>query len=384
MPDTEPASPAQPSMASWMKELPNITEPATQPIAEPAKPAAAVAAEPPPKPADTTPVKPEDDETKWPRTSEDWKKFKEARKSRETELVSERDTIKSERDRLNSEIETLKRSGPSPELDALKRERDELFNLVRVIDVEKNPQFKAHYEGKTSAQIKLGQTIVGESNAAQFEKIVKMPDGEYKNDQIREFLAGLDNLQTARLGGVLNNLDQIQQERQQAIESEVKNYDTIQQRRKAETDHQATQRRQEAEKTFSTVLGELTGEKGLPMLQKRNGTTEEDAAWNKAVDSRVAYAKNLLEGNHKPADIMKAAFFAASAPAVLEHAKVVAEENARLREQVKALSAAGPRTAGDRAPTDTAPAPVQHKDGSRPMDAAANFMKGIIDARREA
>lgn len=383
-----PATLDSPSLSGWMDaigqmdtppvETPPVTPPAEKPAVPPVEtPPTSPVEKPPEPPPVEKPVTPpvESDEDKWPRSAKDW----EARKSKQNERLAavqkERDAIKVERDSVKAEIEKLKQQGPSPELDSLKKERDELSERLRLVDVREHPKFKAYFDNKFNSQYELAKRIVGQESATAIVEALQMPEGISKEQRIEELTAGLSNMKQAQLGGVLTSLAQITQERDSEIANSKSNYEKFYQENEANAKKAAADRIQLVEKTFSEQVKRAQDPKeGMFLFQKRDG----DDAWNKSVDDRVTVAKSLFAGTNKPEVLANASMYAASFPAVLQWAKEQHETVKKLEAQVKSLSAASPTVqGGDKKPADGAPKRVEIKKAMNPMEAASAWVNTI-------
>lgn len=365
-----------PAVSEWMKGLPALEpqagsvgaiapnpnppptpEPAPAPVPDPAKPAVE-----PAKPAAV-----EDDESKWPRSAKDWDAFKSKRKEKEALLVKERDEIKIERDRLNEEIATLKKQGPSPELESLKKERDEYEQQLRLYSVENHPKFKAYFEGKTNAQLELAKRIVGPDNAEAAAKALALPEGEYRDARLEELMGNLTPMQSTRLGGVLNALSEIGAERQSEVAKGRENFDKMMAEQKAGADRIQAENTKAANEAVNAVIAQAQDPKsGLFLFQKKEG----NEAWNKEVDARIAAFKHLSLGPATREQRVMACRNAAAFPAIVKYAQERDAEVATLKEQVKALSAAQPGAGSGNEPPagDAPPAKLAVNPGTRPMD----------------
>lgn len=388
---TEPAqptvqiSPARQAIATWMQGLDSAaasTAPETAadspeaatavtPSPAPPSPAATVAA-PQPQPSAPAPAAPpEPPEEKWPRTAAEWK----ARKESQKKLLDE--TVKRYEAKI-TELETKHKSeppGPSPELESLKKEKEELSRRLQIVDVTQHPQFQAYFEGKTKAQIELAKRVVGNDLASKVESLLKQPDSEWRTNALEEIFVDLTPSQQSRLGGVLNSLAGIEAERQDEISRAGENYKQMLDQRANETKAQQAKLSQIIE---DTVKAQMDPEKGLAPFQKR----ENDSTWNTQVDERVAKAKAILSGQGVGLDkVVQAAFHAVALGPVLEENLALRGELEKLRTQVSALSAATPRVepAAQQEPGDQ-PKPVQIKQGMRPMDATKNWAKAMTEA----
>lgn len=378
-----PTSPAdRAAIDAHMKSKWTLPEPALEDLNAPAN-----------KPAETPPEKPAvkeepkveakvepaktGDEPKWPRNAKEWDAYKTAEKQRTTDAQKQADQYKADLESARKDIEALRKSGPSPELDeakktleSMKKERDDVLERIRIIDVEKDPRFQRYFNGKTEAQIKLASAIVGEGQAEAVKKVLALPEGEFRDSKIEEMMATLTPLQANRLGGVLNSMAQINQERVQALDDAKLNYDSIQAKTKAEQEAAVTQRKTEATGKFDALLSEA--QKESPFFQKKDG----DEVWNKEVEQRTGIAKALMFENKPLEQVAKAALYAAAFPASLRQIQTLTAENEKLAKQVASLTAATPKLNGDKPGAEPASAgKPQVKVGMNPMDAAEQWTK---------
>lgn len=343
---------------------------------------------PPEKPADIKPApdaKPETaketsadeiDLEKWPRDAKGWDAYKSKYKEKVSAATKERDDIKTERNKLNDEIEKLRKQGPSPELDKMKQERDQLSEQLRLVSVENHPKFKAYFENKTTAQVELAKRIVGTENADRIAELLKTSDGPTKDAAIEEIMATLSPLQASRLGGVVNAMSEIQSERQSEIGRSRETYDKMQ---KEQADKTAGEQKRVLDLFDSTVKEMSDPKNGNPLFQTKDG----DEAWNGEVNKRIETAKNLLFGNTQPEQVIRAAMDVVAYPAVLKQNQAQAERIGQLEAQVKELTAAAPKVeakAGEKS-TDV-PGLVTHKSGTSPMDAVKGWVGGLNKAQQ--
>ena len=355
----EPAEAAAPASATKKEDKPDgtKTDPGNGAGAGPVVPAAAAAA---PKPeadkaaADVAKAKEgaaadADEDGKFPKNSEDWDRFRSKHKGREEKLKGElaaRDTQLAD---LQRQLEAAKvKPAEDTATNAEIERRDALIkNLterIAVLDVTKDPRFEQYFDAKLTQQNQMADNIVGAERKDDWKRIMALPDGEYRREQIEEFMGGLTPYQQSRLGGVINALDGIEQERKTEIEKAGKHRETLMAQRESKQKDFAAQR----QKGFDEALAALQDPKaGNPVFQSREG----DEAWNAALAKSVDTAKSLLFGNQiAPREIAKAALFASAFP------KVVASYNAdmqaknetitKLEAQVKALTAAQPGGGG--------------------------------------
>lgn len=396
--DAPAKSTSAPTLGNWMdviKENPITSAiavaptepPPAQPPAQPA-PNPSATPNPPPVQPPEPPKTPEpaaaegQDGPKWPRTAKDWDSYKKASKEREEAIAKERDAIKAERDSVKAEIEKLQKQGPSADLEALKKERDELSEKLRLVAVENHPKFKAHFEGRTNAQIELAKRIVGTEKATRIAEILKTPEGAWRDSQMDDFIADLNPMQQSRLGGVINALSEIGMEREREIANAKTTYERMTTEHKTAQERQQKEFKDNAEKAFSSELSSLEDAKNPAgfLFQKKDG----NEAWNKEITERVESAKNLLFGKSNPETLTRAAFHAAAFPAVLKYAIERSEQVGKLEAQVKALTASNPTAESHGNENGNGGAgPVTIKPGTNPMQAADAWVRGLRESARQ-
>lgn len=419
--NAEPGSSGGPpnSLGDWMKNIPDLGEPEPEPdpkakdereddskgtgtvdkggvddgaaaAATKAKADADAKAAEDAKAKDAVAKADDEADDKMPRSRQDWDKFKAKRQERETALKKEieaRDARLKEFETKYTEVEgKLKEKPPTdPEVEArakaLEAENKALTDKIIELDVTQHPKFKAYYDGGVEKQIGNAKKLVGAEKADQIEKILKLPDGEYKKLQMREFVSEMDDdFDKQKLGLILNKIDELHEDREAEIEKAGKHRDTIAAQRQAS----AGQRAKVFQTAFDTVLKQLQDPKdGMVIYQKREG----DDAWNAEVTKTVDLAKRLLSSDSlKPETILKLTFDALAMPKLLTtfHSKMTEwqGEKAKFEAQIKELTAAQPGgrgTGGGAKENGTVPR-TKLKEGMTPHEASQAFARGMVEA----
>ena len=357
-------------------------------------------AAPPPAGGKTEPAKAEGDkgkagdkapddepDDKWPRSSSDWDKFRAKHKGREDKLkgeVASRETKIAELQTKLTELE--QKSAQPPENAEAKAEierRDalikQLTDRIAVLDVTKDPRFEKYFTDRIAAQQKMAENIVGAELKDQWGKIMALPDGDYRRGQIEEFMGNLTPYQQSRLGGVLNSLDAVEQERQAEITKAGEHRQTLMDEQEK---RRGTIQEQRAKVFKDTVAALQDPKQGNPLFQTREGQAE----WNNAVAKRIESAKTLLLGEKTPMEsIVKAACYASAFPELLASYQADMKEKgdaiAKLEAQVKALTAAQPGAGGSAQKAGgSAPERMVVKEGMNPFEVAEAFAEGLTEA----
>jgi hypothetical protein len=317
------------------------------------------------KPIDAAKLSEGDEESKWPRTAQQWKEFKKARSEEVQKRDDEIKALKTERDDIKKKITD---TPASPELDSLKKERDDLSERLRILDVERHPKFTAYFKNKIDTQVDLAKRIVGTEYAETAAKLLALPDGQYKDAQIEEMLINLSPLQQSRFGSVLNSMSEIEGERQSEITRSKENFD------KLKSDQAAAREQQSKgiEKAFNEAA--IKAQESNPVFKKREG----DHAWNTEVEKRLETARNLFFGKGvKSEQVIQASLDAASLPAILTGYEAMYKENERLKSQISELSKASPSIQSRETSSDGSPKPVAIKVGMRPNEATNAWVRSV-------
>jgi hypothetical protein len=357
----------------WIKGLTSDTEPATAPddvVGKPAPAAPTPSDKPPelPKPDDTK-VTDELPEDKWPRTAQEWKKFKQARRIDIEEREGKIKTLETELTEVRKKITDS--TAASPELDTLRKERDELSDRLRILDVERHPKFKSYFETKVKSQVELAKRIVGTEQGESAAKLLTLPDSDYKTQQIEELMLNLTPLQQSRFGGVLNALSEIESERESEIAKGRENYD------KMTSEQQSAQQQKVAavEKQFNDIALRAQDLKdGHAIYQKREGNHE----WNSAVEKRLETARNLFFGkNVKVEQVAAAALAAAAMPAILTGYQELQKEAESLKAQIAELCKSSPALGAGTSPSTATSPRHEIRKGTRPDEAISGWVKSL-------
>jgi hypothetical protein len=370
-PEVTPAT----SVANWTDTMPELDK--QQPAALETPTPGTPPQEPPPvtPPPEATKVphaetekdgKDADEEEKWPRDAKDWKKYKAKKAEQLNAAITELDTTKAEKTALIAEIEKLRGTIPTDELNALKKEKDDLTARVTEMDevvkrtaLAEHPRFKAYYEGLTKTQIEIAKGIVGADKAAEIERILGLPDGDYKDNQLEELSSDLPVVKQGRLVGILNRLSEIHAERAGELAKAREKVAQL-----TATEQQTAQQREQNKQQFvdKTLTAIAATDEFKPFM---------DSA---AID----LAKRVVLGGTKdPADFVKmAARGLILTPKLLVALKAEQDKVAERDKIIASMKAATPGPGGGDETTKT------EAVYTNPRTAIEDWMKGIPDVNR--
>ena len=203
-------------------------------------------------------------EVKIPKNQKDWEAYKVAEKNRLAEKDAELAKVKSEMEALRKAPPVSTVTDDDPRIVSTQKERDELSEKLRLVDITNHPKFKAYYDGKTNAQIDMAKRIVGTENAEAIATLLKLPDNEYRQGKIEELVSTLSPIQQSRVAGVLNSLNEIDIEREGQIEQAKKDYVVYQEKAKTDAELKQKENLSKAEAAFTSVLAVAAVVVGAP------------------------------------------------------------------------------------------------------------------------
>lgn len=293
-------------------EAPKPSEPApAKPAPEPTKLKVPAQPAPPAKPAPATPAKPA---AEYPRSAIQWEEWKKA-----------------ERERLTKEFEANHKpaaQAPNGEFDKIKAERDQLAKHLQLVAIERDPSFNKEFDTASSAVLTAAKAAAGKS-AADVEKILKMAPSEARDEAIEKLMQDVPPYKQTQIGYALAEMDKLRNLKDARIRESVENWEKLQSQNIQQRTQQQQAEHGEMVKVLDKTIAEWSDkEKGLPVLQKRDG----DDAWNSQIDESVQLAKDIFGGELDVDSLARASLWAATAPLLLR-------DNATLLEQLKAKDA---------------------------------------------
>lgn len=258
----------------------------------------------------------------------DWAKLKESR-----------NTFRKQAEEYQRKISELEKKAPTAidatELESLKKQNEDYQKRLQVLAVERDPQFEAHFGGRTKQALDYVKQSVPGENGEKLHRLLSQPDSEYRTAALEEAISGLSHVEQSKIGAVMVQLDTINADRQAQIDKASETYKAIQSRQQQAT--QANQK-QLTDAMNSVVERARDPKSGMVVFQERQG----DEAWNTEVKQRIGLVNHILTGRLSPEDLAKAATWSAAAPALLQEVKTRDSEIAALRKQISDLSAANP------------------------------------------
>ena len=285
---------------------------------EPAAPAAKATPDPklkvPAQPSPAAKPEPKKDEPTYPRSAIQWEEWKKA-----------------ERERMEKEYSDKFKTAPAAvngDYEKIKSERDQLAKHIQLVAIERDPSFNKEFETASSAVLTAAKAAAGK-NASEVEKVLKMAPSEARDEAIEKLMEDVPPYKQTQIGYALAEMDKLRNLKDARIKESVENWEKLQSQNIQQRTQQQQAERGEMVKVLDRTIAEWSDkEKGLPVLQKRDG----DTAWNSSIDDSIQLAKDIFGGELDIDSLARASLWAASAPLLLK-------EVASLQEQGKAKDA---------------------------------------------
>jgi len=280
--------------------------------------------------------------------------------------------IKEEKAQLAKQLEELKAgkaANPDYEaqLKALQEERDSLSERVRLLDVERHPEFIKKYEGKINGVFDSVKSLVG-TEGERLVGLLKSPESDYRNSQIDDIVEGLSPAKKAKLGALIVKYEEINGERAAEISEAKADYDAILARYQQDSETNTKAALEQATKTWQKVSENA---RALEIFEPR----ENDEEWNNELNQRLSLAQQIFNGENSEEDLAKAALWAAAAPKYRELLYAQVEVNKRLQAELAKYRGSEPgvtskaTTGGGSRPANT--------NAAKSEDFVASVMKSL-------
>ena len=279
--------------------------------------------------------------------------------------------IKEEKAQLAKQLEELK-AGKSTnpdfesQLKTLQEERDALSERVRLLDIERHPDFIKKYEGKINGVFDSVKSLVG-TDGERLVSLLKSPDSDYRNSQIDDIVDGLSPSKKAKLGALIVKYDEINGERASELSEAKADYDAVISKYQQDNEEGTKAALESATKTWQKVSSDA---RSLEIFEPR----ENDEEWNSELNQRLSLAQQIFNGENSEEDLAKAALWAAAAPKYRELLYAQVEVNKRLQAELSKYRGSEPgvtsrATTGGSRPSNT--------NAAKSEDFVASVMKSL-------
>jgi len=279
--------------------------------------------------------------------------------------------IKEEKAQLAKQLDELK-AGKSTnpdfesQLKALQEERDALSERVRLLDIERHPDFIKKYEGKISGVFDSVKNLVG-TDGERLVSLLKSPESDYRNSQIDDIVEGLSPSKKAKLGALIVKYDEINGERASELSEAKADYDAVISKYQQDNEEGTKAALESATKTWQKVSSDA---RSLEIFEPR----ENDEEWNSELNQRLSLAQQIFNGENSEEDLAKAALWAAAAPKYRELLYAQVEVNKRLQAELSKYRGSEPGVSSRATTGGSRPAST---NAAKSEDFVASVMKSL-------
>ena len=257
-------------------------------------------------------------------------------------------------------------SNSEAQLKTLQEERDALSERVRLLDIERHPEFVKKYEGKITGVFDSMKSVVG-TDGDRLVGLLKSPENDYRNSQIDDIVEGLSPSKKAKLGALIVKYDEINGEKSAEMSEAKADYDSIISKYQQENEQGTRAALESANKTWTKVSENA---RALEIFEPR----ENDEEWNTELTGRLSLAQQIFNGENSEEDLAKAALWAAAAPKYRELLYSQVEINKRLKAELAKYRGSEP---GVSSKATSGGSRASSANGSKSEDFVANVMKSL-------
>ena len=279
--------------------------------------------------------------------------------------------IKEEKAQLAKQLDELKAgktANPNFEsqLKTLQEERDALSERVRLLDIERHPEFVKKYEGKINGVFESVKGLVG-TDGERLVGLLKSPESDYRNSQIDDIVDSLSPSKKAKLGALIVRYDEINGEKAAEMSEAKSDYDAIISKYQQDNEQGTKAALESASKTWAKVSENA---RALEIFEPREG----DEEWNGELNQRLSLAQQIFNGENSEEDLAKAALWAAAAPKYRELLYSQVEVNKRLQAELAKYRGSEPGVSSKAVSGGSRPA---NTNAAKSEDFVASVLKSL-------
>lgn len=235
--------------------------------------------------------------------------------------------------------EKLKGAIDTSAADAMKKQVEELSELLDKNALTEHPRFKAKFDIPLAKEIATASKLVSKEAAGEVEALLSLPETAQRNRRLNEIADELDNVAQKKFLNAIDAADRLSNERAGEVANWKVNKTRLAEVTEAEKEQAQEHHKRSIDKALKTVLPRFTDdEKGVELFRKVDGNEE----WNKVVESRLENVRKLTAAELTKEDTAEMAAWAISGS---EYRKMFLTQRvlvARLQEEIATLKSGEP------------------------------------------
>ncbi len=201
------------------------------------------------------------------------------------------ETARKEALSLRDELDKLKESaaiGSSPELEVLKKQKEELESQLERVALENSPRFKSHYDGQIQKSLKTAKAAAGEYGD-EVVKLLQEPRSSKRNARLSDIASEL-GIEGQAIGKALSEITVTTQERDEQLANHRENLKALRQTEASDFAKEMQRRREISIRTL---------EKARKLPEFTAGTDPKHRAF---VDESLSFIEQVNVGKLTPDD----------------------------------------------------------------------------------
>lgn len=235
--------------------------------------------------------------------------------------------------------ERLKNAVDSSQFDALKKQSEELDEIVQKNALTDHPRFKAKFDAEMAKKLEKAKGSLSKEASAEVEALLSLQPTAQRNRRLNEIKGELEEWEQDSFRKAVDEYDDLNQERTRELSNwkvnKLKLAELTEQEKAQATQHQKAT----IDKAIASVIPRFTDEeKGVELFRKADGNDE----WNKTVDARIDTVKKLTAADLSREDIAEMAAWAVGSQ---EYRKLFLTQRAllqRLQDEISSLKSGEP------------------------------------------
>jgi len=258
-------------------------------------------------------------EIKSPKAAEQWKTLKREKIAMEKKAADLEAKLATANPAKFAEYEA--------KLKAVEAEKAEFSERLKLIAIERHPEFTKKYSGKLDSVHAQLKAVAG----AEGDKLVSLlnsPESPLKVQEIDNIVAGMSPSNQSRYGALVVKLEDINSERSAEIETTKSKFEEFKNGILDQQKNKTVESKARSTQIWDKVSSEA---RALELFEQKEG----DEAWNTEVGQRLQTAQSIFNGESDEEDLAKASLWAAAAP---KYREIVYAQNAQITRLQKELS----------------------------------------------
>lgn len=286
------------------------------------------------------------------KAAESWNSFKaKANKeisARETKIVE-----------LTKALEAAQKSAQpvkieeAPAYVELRKKFDDMEAQMKIVAVERHPDFIKYFSERTKSAVDAAKAIVGAELAPKLEKILSIGDSETRSEQLEALASELSAFKQGELATAIGKLRDVEAEKAAEIAKAGKSFETLQAKNRSEQEQSVAKKKAATEKAKADALAVA---RTFDSFKPKEG----DEAHNALVKQNEELVNAFFDGKIDPKLFPSIPALAAEAMYLRDTKIPALESEIKKRDELlKQYQAAGPKLehggakppSGDTAPT---------------------------------